>query len=451
MSKPMKKKTKAKAKVAKKVKKAVKKEVKKFSAPRFGQRVGNLFGKKAGLVGAEAGRLFRELTGFGDYKVRTNSIVTGVAYDSLPRFSPMKDGTRLRHREYLGDVITSGNPGEFDITTYPIQPGVRATFPWLSQLAENFDEYTIHGMVFEFKSNSYDALASTNTASGTVIMTTQYNVLNPPFLNKVGMEQYEFTCSDKPSKSFLHPVECARIETPTSVLTTRTATPSTGDLRLFDWGNFNIATVGMQGTSVNVGELWVTYDITLYKPKLSPEVNNFDNYVIDYKSAGVQDYPLGTLSTNYHRSTNSTSFTSIERLNDSFGNGNFIRFAPGFSGNVLLIYTWYWNQGPGSAGEQPAIAFGGGSTTGATPINILGNTNEFGGTNYNSLQGPTSQPMVYRVGDGYAIASMWFITGNNSAIALYGTGTDPVGNASAGVNFFAIQIPSNVDSANWTF
>ena len=47
--------------------------------------------------------------------------------------------------------------------------------------------------------------------------------------------------------------------------------PSGSDRRLYDFGNFQIATIGLQGTSVNVGELWVTYEIELFKPKVITE------------------------------------------------------------------------------------------------------------------------------------------------------------------------------------
>jgi hypothetical protein len=39
-------------------------------------------------------------------------------------------------------------------------------FPWLSNIAQNFESYKLRGLVFEFKSMSGDALTSTNTALG---------------------------------------------------------------------------------------------------------------------------------------------------------------------------------------------------------------------------------------------------------------------------------------------
>lgn len=315
------------------------KKKKGFNAVKLGKSIGGLFGSEGASIGKQAGLLFRQLTGFGEYKVARNSLATT---DSLPMFANSRHGTVVRHREFLGDVITDAKAGNFKITSYPIQPALVETFPWLAPIGENFDEYTIEGMVFEFKSNSYDALASVNTASGTVIMTTQYNVLAPPFTNKLQMEQYEFTCSNKPSRDILHPVECARIETPTSVLTTRSG-PAPGDLRLYDWGTFNIATVGMQGSSVNIGELWVTYDVKFFKPRQSPVADVADHYTAEGKVASTinpngPNY-FGTVDIPMVKSSSSDMGTVLSA--SSGVNLDTINWPTNYFGNVCVIIRWY--------------------------------------------------------------------------------------------------------------
>ena len=44
--------------------------------------------------------------------------------------------------------------------------------------------------------------------------------------------------------------------------------PTGADQRLFDLGKFQIGTSGFQQTSQVIGELWVTYDVLLFKPIL---------------------------------------------------------------------------------------------------------------------------------------------------------------------------------------
>ena len=113
----------------------------------------------------------------------------------------------IRHREYLDDIVSSATPNTFKLQNFYINPGDRITFPWLSQIADSFEHYRIRGMIFEFRSMSADALNSTNTALGQVIMATAYNSALPNFNNKYEMENYEFGVSTKPSCSLMHPIE----------------------------------------------------------------------------------------------------------------------------------------------------------------------------------------------------------------------------------------------------
>lgn len=227
--------------------------------------LGTLASGAMSLLGKGIGSL---ITGFGDYKIEGNSLMTGGIDPPTVINSVNKGGVIIRHREYLQDILAS-NP--FNIINLPINPGQISTFPWLSSIAAHFEQYKFRGLLFEFKSLSSDAVLSTATSSalGSVVMATQYNALNPPFPNKFIMENYEFANSSKPSLSFIHPVECNRADTSIVELYTRTGAPAAGsDLRLYDLGNFSIAAVGMQASSGVAGELWCTYEIEFLKPKI---------------------------------------------------------------------------------------------------------------------------------------------------------------------------------------
>nr|AQU11727.1 capsid protein [Cruciviridae sp.] len=235
----------------------------------IGRGIGSWIHKDLGDLGSAAGgwahSLFKQLTGFGDYKIKKNTIAMGT---DPPTFGGVGRGTNVRHREFLGDVYTSSTPGSFSEQSFPINPALPDSFPWLSQTACCFEQYVINGMVYEFKSTSSDALNSTNTALGTVIMATQYNVLLPLFTSKGQMENHEYATSAKPSVNLLHPLECDTSMTPTRCFYTRQGSIATGDLRLYDMGTFQIATTGFQAPSVNIGELWCTYDVTFLKAQI---------------------------------------------------------------------------------------------------------------------------------------------------------------------------------------
>jgi len=131
------------------------------------------------------------ISGFGDYKVNENSLLTGGIAPPEVVNSVNDGGVIIRHREYLGDIPATI---DFTITRYFINPGYTLTFPWLSHIATSFEQYKLRGMIFEFKSLSSDAVLSSATSSalGAVIMATQYDVLDTPFPNKFTMENYLF-------------------------------------------------------------------------------------------------------------------------------------------------------------------------------------------------------------------------------------------------------------------
>jgi hypothetical protein len=248
---------------------------------------GSAFGSWAGghLGGMAGDFVGGMLTGVGDYTVKKNVLMSGT----LPEMVNVSSagGVVIRFQEYLTDIVTSATPGEFKLDSFLLNPGTVETFPWLSQIASNFEEYEWEGIVFGFKSMSGDALNSINTALGTVMMATQYDVNDTPFTSKMEMLNYEFSQAIKPSESTLHMIECARAQTVLPqlyVLPTGQAIPANSDPRFYHLGRFSIATQGMQGPAVNIGELHVTYQIKLLKPKL---FDSLDEGIPFYKYQAV--------------------------------------------------------------------------------------------------------------------------------------------------------------------
>jgi len=204
--------------------------------------------------------------GSGDYTVKSNSL-TGSG--GPPQFSSNGNhrSVVVSHREFVQDITGTT---AFTATSFPITPTNNSLFPWLSQIAANFEEYRIHGMLFEFKTTSGMSVSSTNTALGTVIMASQYNPNDPVFQNKIEMENYEFATTGGPFQDFLHPLECkpALTVAPQLYVSQPASSGAVIDLRLTNFGTFNIATTGMQASNV-VGELWVSYMVELLKPRIS--------------------------------------------------------------------------------------------------------------------------------------------------------------------------------------
>lgn len=267
------------------------------------------------------------ILGNGDYEIRANSLMGGV-YDPPELHNRYDRVTCVKHREYIGDITASS---AFTLQSFPVNPGLFSTFPWVSQVAQAFEEYRITGLVFEYKTLSADYTTADSAALGYVVMASQYNVLNPDFTDKKQMENYEFSNDGKPSKSFLHPVECKRSLNPVSELYVRTGAITTGDLRLYDHCKFQIATGGNNGSGI-IGELWATFEIEFYKPKLldSDGQLQFTDHYFSLAANVNNSAPFGIpiLKANSNLGTTITG-----------ANNNQIIFPAGSLGNQYMI-TW---------------------------------------------------------------------------------------------------------------
>lgn len=298
-------------------KKKAKKSKTSGTLKNWGGAIGGYFGGTPGaMIGQAAGSLISKITGFGDYKVNKNSLIQG---NTVPSFSTSGDGMVLSHSEMIGDV--QGSVG-FALTSFQLNPGLLQTFPLLSRIAESFEEYEMDGLVFMYRPSSGSAVSSTSSALGVVILATDYDAINPPFQNKQQMESYEYATSTVPFTGCIHPVECARAKNVLDNLYVRAGPqPPGSDIRLYDMGNFQIATQGMQSV-YTVGELWVSYNCRFRKPRLSGNIYNSQHLrSITLPSGTANDQLLFGTDPPYHHETldSDQEFYAIAVANRAFG------------------------------------------------------------------------------------------------------------------------------------
>jgi hypothetical protein len=227
-----------------------------------GAAAGTYFGQAR--LGADVGAGISRIFGQGDYVVRENSLMGA----GPPAFASLNTGIRIAHREYIRDVISSTS---FSNTTNIITPTNPTLFPWLSNIATNFEEFRIKGLIFYFNTTSGDAISSTNNALGVVGMTTVYDPTDSDLQSKREAEDYAGCVSSVPSRSFIHAVECkpsANVLGRYYIQTSSVTNPE--DLKFYALGKLNLFTQGMQQANVTLGELWVSYDIEFYDPKILP-------------------------------------------------------------------------------------------------------------------------------------------------------------------------------------
>ena len=215
------------------------------------------------------------MTGRGEYNaIVKNPIVDGGGATSIPRFRAGGDTgvVRLSHEEYLGDVFGAPAAGEFQVITYHINPGLVTTFPWLAQIAANYEEYSMIQLIFTYRSTVSD-FNSGNGQTGTIIMATQYNAGDKPFTTKQDMMEYSLAMSGKTSSDMQHGVECdpGQLSGAPGKYIRDGPTPQGQDLKTYDHGVLNIATSNVPSQFANqaLGELWVSYTVELRKPRFN--------------------------------------------------------------------------------------------------------------------------------------------------------------------------------------
>lgn len=227
-----------------------------------------------GILGA-AKRIGKNVFGLGRYRRRVRrgrgAYGDSVVDQGVPIFANPEstDGpVTVRNREFIQVV-----PGSTNFTIQDrldINPGNHLVFPWLSKIAQNFSQYRFEGLSFHFVSTSGNITNS--QALGSITMAVDYDPSGKDIITKQQMLATPFAVSKAPCTDSECPVECAPQQMMNGgLLYIRDLAPANQDLRFFDLGQFILASDG-QDSNANgqqMGELWVTYQVALYKPQLA--------------------------------------------------------------------------------------------------------------------------------------------------------------------------------------
>lgn len=254
---------------------------------RLGGRVGSFLGRAA--QGA-LGRVF----GMGEYKTAlahtvgvneeeiaegdsptVNSLVQPLSTNHVKMMHSDDEGsTTIRRREFVDNIQISD--AAF-IRRFYINPGLSRTFPWLSGLADNWQQFSISGLAMEYIPTSGLAVSSTSAALGQIVTGFYYEVTNLPdspegdlarLLNMNG----SVSCS--PAATSMTYMECDPSMNNQSVYFTEGDDSLPGpDYSTQNYlpSVFLLNSSGAQATTpFQAGQLWVTYEITLKQPLPAP-------------------------------------------------------------------------------------------------------------------------------------------------------------------------------------
>jgi len=217
-------------------------------------------------------------TGMGEYEGpdANDLLASKSTMEVVPLFAPETDeGIIYSKREYVSEIygppLVNGVPQPFVLQSFAINPGLEQSFPWLSQIAANFDEYEVQQLCFTFKSTTTESGNQVNGQVGTVIMATNYNAAAANFSEKFTMMQYASACSGRLTESLQHYVECdpEKLSGSRGEYVRVNPVVTGQDLKTYDHGKFQIAIANCTSNLANqsLGELWVSYTVKLRKPK----------------------------------------------------------------------------------------------------------------------------------------------------------------------------------------
>jgi len=248
------------------------------------------------------------------------------------------DTIRVRKREYITDInATSAFTNNF----FAVNPGLSETFPWLSSIANNFEQYRWNGLVFQFVSTSSDAIASTTDLGlGQVVLAADYNAADEAYENMPQMLNTMFSNSSKPSENIMMAIECAPQDQAQKLYYVRSGdNPSGTDIRMYDMLSFQIATQNMPDNYTGMGQLWVSYDITLCKSVSNNQVGydiNTDHYQLT--APAVTTAYFGTSRTLKEGSNLGTTVTgTVINFPITLGSGYFLVYYAATGASTALV------------------------------------------------------------------------------------------------------------------
>jgi hypothetical protein len=197
-------------------------------------------------------------------KVKTANVgKVAVMRNPPPVRKMLKNGNVLiKHQEFLAKIPGSVN---FSCNAYAVNPGVPASFPWLSPIANQHESYRFRKLEYIFVNSK------AGTFAGDIIMGMDYDAADDTPDNELALSNYMNSktgqicqplkwSADKQALHKLGPSRYVRLGA---------LAGDEEDIKTYDSGNFFIATTDCADTST-IGRLFVRYEVELMTPQLNP-------------------------------------------------------------------------------------------------------------------------------------------------------------------------------------
>jgi len=337
-------------------------------------------GKKKGKKGRKGGGI-DQLTEGKRYNAPVSS---GTVRTTRGARSPP---TRITHRESLG-TLTPASTAYAVLASFNVNPGLPASFPWLSNIAQQYETYRFRKLRY-----CYETRSSTANA-GIVILVTNYDVTEAVFTSTVQAENYRGATVGQPWISFCHDLATGSMNDYNRHYCRSGAQVSGTDLKTYDVGLFQLIVSGCPNSQI--GELYVEYDVDLFDPRVQVPIGQFlpSAHIVSSAAGATAAAPFGTGAV--IRSGGALAMTASGTTLTFPAVGQYVVIGSYISGTISM-----------------ALAFSAGSN--CTALNLMNN-------NANSALGAVTS------NTGSVAVGVFSITAPNGTVTMSGGGTYTGGN-----------------------
>jgi hypothetical protein len=184
-----------------------------------------------------------------------------------PKMTTLRNGDcHIVHREYIQDLLAqASSPSTFNVAAaLAINPGLSATFPWLSKIAANFESYRFSKLKFCYETEAPSSLG------GTQVLAVDYDASDVAPTTKQQALAYRDSVRSPPWQNCTHNSLKEDLSKQKTFFVRYGAQPANTDIKLYDTGNLFAINQGVTTGGAVTGELYVEYDVLLMTPLYEP-------------------------------------------------------------------------------------------------------------------------------------------------------------------------------------
>lgn len=229
---------------------------------------------------------YKSINNFNQSNMSTAITAAPTAFSRRMAFGPSNGRSASMRSVSKTEFITGVNGSvAFETLSLNINPGMANVFPWLSNIAKDWQQYRFKRFQARFITRS------STSERGTVILSPEYSISEGPPTNEQDALDTQDAVEDVVWKELVCQLDPSAMNGigPRKLIRQGNVP---GDLTLYDSAILTVATVGQVAPSV-VGRLYFDYEIDFYVPQstnvftIVPRVSAFEVYGFTVLTSGV--------------------------------------------------------------------------------------------------------------------------------------------------------------------